>query len=80
MAFLAGMYFFGWKKEALILSPFFLLMFLSRIAGGVHWPLDIFVGVLIGWCAGFILYKCQKIRMMQKINTFLLKIASFVKL
>jgi len=80
MAFLVGMYFFGWKKESLILSPFFLLMFLSRIAGGVHWPLDIFGGIIIGGLSSFLLYKYQKIRIMQKINTFLLKIASFVKL
>jgi undecaprenyl-diphosphatase len=47
IAFLVSSFLFGFKKFALILTPFFIVMLLSRISGGLHWPLDILVGSIV---------------------------------
>lgn len=40
----------GWGRRALLLCA--VLVGLSRMAVGVHWPLDVLVGAGIGWLSG----------------------------
>ncbi len=49
-------YFFN-KKLAYFLYATGIVVGLSRIAGGVHYPSDIFGGAVIGACTGFVMYK-----------------------
>lgn len=41
VAFTTGLFLFGYGTFGYILIPFFIVMLVSRIIGGVHWPLDI---------------------------------------
>jgi membrane-associated phospholipid phosphatase len=56
------------------------LMLLSRISGGLHWPLDILVGSIVGILSAFSIYKWRNLNILKKTNTFLIQIASFLKL
>lgn len=40
-AFLVGLFLFGYKKSFYYLLPLFILMFLARVIGGIHYPFDI---------------------------------------
>ncbi len=58
-AFIAGSLFYLYRDRLgvcflLVASAF--LVGLSRIAIGVHWPLDIFLGGAIGWITGYLGY------------------------
>ena len=43
-----------WGAVYLVLS---LLVGLGRVFVGVHWPLDVLVGILVGLASGFLVYK-----------------------
>ncbi|MDP5039027.1 MAG: phosphatase PAP2 family protein [Candidatus Gracilibacteria bacterium] len=79
-SFLTAIFLLGYKKLSYLLFPIFILMNLSRIIGGVHWPFDILAGILNGVISAFIIYKLRFLNIFKKINDFLLKIASFFKL
>lgn len=79
-AFLLGLFLFGWRRLSLLFTPFFLIMLLSRIAGWLHWPLDIFIWLIVWGLSAFFIYKIQKISILGKINTTLIKIAKYFKL
>lgn len=80
MAFLVAIYLFWWKKIAKYFTPFLIIMLLSRIAWWVHWPLDIWAWVILWSICAIIVYKLRNFHILQKVNNFLLKIASFLKL
>ncbi len=79
-AFLISLFFFDFKKIAKILTPFFIIMLLSRIAWGVHWPLDIFIWCLVWFLSSFIIYKSRNLDIFTKINNFIMKLSSYFKL
>ncbi|MFA5917868.1 MAG: phosphatase PAP2 family protein [Candidatus Gracilibacteria bacterium] len=80
-AFLTSLYLSNYKKVFYIFLPFAFIMVISRIIAGVHWPLDIIVGILIGIFSSFIIFKfIKKLEIIKKLNTMIMKITSFVKL
>nr|MDD3720625.1 phosphatase PAP2 family protein [Candidatus Gracilibacteria bacterium] len=80
-AFLTSLYFANYKKVFYAFLPFVCIMLLSRVIAGVHWPLDIVVGTIIGIFSSYITFKyLKKLEIIKKINKLILKIASFVKL
>jgi undecaprenyl-diphosphatase len=80
VAFLVSLFLFWFIKIAFVIFPFFIIMLLSRIAGGVHWPFDILAWILVWIFSAFLVYKSQNIIIFKNINNFILKITSYFKL
>ncbi|MEW6170350.1 MAG: phosphatase PAP2 family protein [Candidatus Omnitrophota bacterium] len=57
---IAVMLFFVNKKIGTILIISSLFIGISRIFCGLHYPLDIFVGLFLGWLVSLIIYKISK--------------------
>ncbi|MDD3646721.1 MAG: phosphatase PAP2 family protein [Candidatus Gracilibacteria bacterium] len=80
-AFLTGLFLAGYKKIGYTFLPFVIVMNLSRIIAGVHWPFDILVGALVGFLGSFIIFKfCIKNKFVKNLNIWIMKLASFFKL
>ncbi|MBW7954615.1 phosphatase PAP2 family protein [Candidatus Gracilibacteria bacterium] len=79
-AFLLSLFLFGYRKISYFILPLFIIMLISRIAGGVHWFFDIITGVVVGTFSGFLVYKIKDFSILKNINKFILKIANFIKL
>jgi undecaprenyl-diphosphatase len=80
-AFLTSLLLSNYKKVFYIFLPFAFIMVISRIIAWVHWPLDIIVWIFIWIFSSFITFKfIKKLEIIKKLNTMIMKIASFVKL
>ena len=80
-AFLTSLLLSNYKKVFYIFLPFAFIMVISRIIAWVHWPLDIIVWILIWIFSSLITFKfIKKLEIIKKLNTMIMKIASFVKL
>ncbi len=80
-AFLTSLYLSNYKKVFYIFLPFAFIMVISRVIAWVHWPLDIIVWILIWVLSSFITFKfIKKLEIIKKLNTMIMKLASFVKL
>lgn len=80
-AFLTSLYFANYKKIFIMFLPFAIIMWLSRIIAWVHWPFDIITGTMIWITSSVIIFKfVKKLEITKKINTLIIKIASFIKL
>ncbi|MCT4617257.1 MAG: phosphatase PAP2 family protein [Candidatus Gracilibacteria bacterium] len=73
VSFLTGLFLFNYKKVGYFFSIFVLLMLISRIIVGVHWPFDIIVGSIIGVLSAFIIKKLIDIKTIKNINNTIIK-------
>lgn len=80
IAFVVSLFLFWFSSFGYITLPLFIIMLLSRVAGWVHWPLDIIAGSIIWIISSFLVYKSQNLTIFRKINAFVLKLASYFKL
>jgi undecaprenyl-diphosphatase len=81
VAFLTSLFLAWYKKTWFIFTPFVIFMLLSRIILWVHWPFDILVWSLVWIFSSFVVFKyITKIKTINKVNKFLIKIMSFIKL
>lgn len=80
-AFLTSLYLSNYRKTFFLFFPFAFIMVLSRIVAWVHWPLDIIAWILIWIFSSLITFKfIKKLEIIKKLNTMIMKIASFIKL
>ncbi len=79
-SFLFALYAAWYKKTFWLFLPFVLFMNFSRIAGGIHWFFDIFVWFILWIIAVIFVFKNTKNKYVLKLNQFILKIMSFIKL
>lgn len=79
-AFLMSLFLFWFTKFWYLIIPFILIMLLSRIAGGIHWPWDIFVWMIVWIISSFFIYKSQNVTILKYINKKILQFTSFFKL
>lgn len=68
-AFIIALALFGYKKTAYILTPIFILMFLARIIGGVHYPFDILGGIIVGILSWYVTMRIKDSKLIQRVNT-----------
>jgi membrane-associated phospholipid phosphatase len=55
-------------------------MNLSRVIAWVHWPYDILAWACVWVWSAYIIYKYQASKYLKMLDSFALKIASFLKL
>ena len=79
-SFLFALYAAGYKKTFWLFMPFVVLMNFSRIAGGIHWFWDIIVWMILGLIAVIIIFKNKKNIVLEKLNSFVFNVMSYIKL
>lgn len=79
-SFLFALYAAGYKKTFWAFLPFVLIMNFSRVAGWIHWFFDIFVGMILGLISVIFIFKNKKNIVLEKLNSFVLKMMGYVKL
>jgi len=79
-SFLFALYSAGYKKTFWLFLPFVIIMNFSRIAWWLHWFFDIFVWMILGLIAVCIVFTNTKTKFFTKINEFILKLTSYIKL
>lgn len=80
IAFLTSLFLFWFKRIAFIVLPFFILMNLSRTIAWLHWPFDIIAWTFVWLFSAFIVFKLQKNNYLEKLNSYLIKVAWFFKM
>lgn len=80
-AFLTSLFYTGFRKLWIIFFPIVIVMLLSRVILWVHWPFDIVAWIAVWIFSSFITFKYLiKINTIKKINKFIIKITSYIKL
>jgi len=80
-SFLAGLFLAGYKKLWYMFLVLAVLMNISRVIAWVHWPLDILAGAMVWVIASLLSFKCvMKIGFVNKVNLFIIKLSSYLKL
>jgi len=81
VAFLTGLFLAGYTRIAYIFLAFVVIMNLSRVIAGVHWPFDIVAWSVVWIVASLLSFRSLKsIQFVKNINLFIIKIASYFKL
>jgi len=81
IAFLTSLFLANYKKIWYFFIIPSILMIISRVIVGVHWPLDIFVWSIIWIISAFISFKIlNKCKYINNLNDFIIKIMNYIKL
>lgn len=81
IAFLTSLFFAEYKKVFWFFLPWVILMLLSRIISWVHWPFDIWAGIILGIFATVIVFfGLKKLKLVKNVNSFIMKILAYIKL
>lgn len=80
-AFLVSLFFTGFKKIWFFFLPFVIIMNLSRVMWGIHWPFDILAWAIVWTVSSIFIFKyLQKKSFIKILDDFILKFARFFKL
>ncbi len=81
VAFLSALYLANYRKVFWTFLPWVILMNLSRIISGVHWPMDILAGTVVGivWATISMKY-LKRNKFASQLNLFIIHILSYIKL
>lgn len=81
VAFLTGLFLTGFRKVFWAFLPWVILMNLSRVMAGVHWPFDILAGTAVGIISAFISFQILRdIKVVKSINIFIIQTLEKIKL
>lgn len=81
VAFLTGLFLAGFRKVFWAFLPWVILMNLSRVMAGVHWPFDILAGTAVGIISAFISFRILRdIKVVKSINIFIIQTLEKIKL
>ena len=81
IAFLAAVFFAGYKKWWWVLLLPFVIMNVSRVVAWVHWPFDILAGSLV-WIVGahLVFSHIWELKFVKKLNLWIIKLLKCIKL
>jgi len=75
------LFFTNYKKLWFLFLIFSILMWLARISVWVHWPTDILWWIFLWLFSSFLTFKYLKnLNFLNKLNDFILKLTSYIKL
>ncbi len=81
IAFITWLFLTWYRKTFWSFLPFVIIMLISRIIAGVHWPLDIVAGIGVWIFSGYISIKfLSQIKFVKKLNSFIIQALSYIKL
>lgn len=81
ISFLVALFLANYKKIWLLFSIAVILMNLSRVTLGVHWPFDIIWWAVVWISSSFFVFKVLKTnKYIISLNNFIIKMMSYIKL
>lgn len=81
IAFATALFFSHYRKVFYSTIVFFLIMNISRIIVGVHWPFDILAWTLVWIFSGYAsIVLLQKNKLVKSLNSFIIQLLSYFKL
>lgn len=81
VAFLTSLFLAGYKKIGYMYWVAVIVMNLSRVMAGVHWPLDIIAGTIVWISAAYIsFYGLAQFTFVKNMNLFIIKISRYLKI
>lgn len=80
IAFVTSLFLFDYAAFWYGILPLFIVMLLSRVIGGVHYPLDILWGTLVGILSGYCMVFVRNNPYVLKCNNGIIRIARFFRL
>lgn len=80
-AFLTALFFTHYKKVWYIFLPLVIIMNISRIIIGVHWPLDILAGTILWITSGTVFFRYfSQLKFVKMLDSFIIKTLGYIKL
>ncbi len=73
-AFTIALLFTSFHKVGYIFLPFVIIMNISRIIVGVHWPLDIFAWTILWTCSAIVFFTYfRRLKLVKSLDTHIIK-------